>query len=83
MFQLVGMLVGSFLKLVLVSIAIGSPIAYFGLNGWLSDFAYRTEIGVWPFLGSGMVAVVIVLLTVAYQTIKAASTNPVNSLRYE
>jgi len=81
--QLVGMLVGSFMKLVLISILIGSPLAYLALNGWLGDFAYRTEIGVWPFLGSAGVAVVIVLLTVGYQTIKAASTNPVKSLRYE
>ncbi len=81
--RLVVMLSSSFVKLVLLSIVIASPVAYLALNSWLSDFAYRTSIGIWPFITSGGIAVLIVLLTVSYQTIKAASTNPVNSLRYE
>ncbi|MCE7992467.1 MAG: FtsX-like permease family protein [Roseivirga sp.] len=81
--RLVVMLSSSFVKLVLLSIVIASPVAYLALNSWLSDFAYRTSIGVWPFVSSGAIAVLIVLLTVSYQTIRAASTNPVNSLRYE
>lgn len=81
--RLVVMLSSSFVKLVLLSIVIASPVAYLALNSWLSDFAYRTSIGIWPFISSGAIAVLIVLLTVSYQTIKAASTNPVKSLRYE
>lgn len=81
--QLVYMLSASFLKLVLLAIAIGSPVAYLVLNEWLSDFAYHAPIGFWPFASSAVIAVLIVLMTVSYQTIKAASTNPVNSLRYE
>lgn len=81
--RLVVMLSSSFVKLVLLSIVIASPVAYLALNSWLNDFAYRTSIGVWPFISSGAIAVLIVLITVSYQTIKAASTNPVKSLRYE
>lgn len=81
--RLVVMLSSSFVKLVLLSIVIASPVAYLALNSWLSDFAYRTTIGLWPFVSSAMIAILIVLLTVSYQTIKAASTNPVKSLRYE
>lgn len=81
--RLVYMLSASFIKLVLLAILIASPVAYFALNSWLADFAYRTSIGIWPFISSGCIALVIVLLTVSYQTIKAAATNPVKSLRYE
>ncbi len=81
--RLVVMLSSSFVKLVLLSIVIASPVAYLALNSWLSDFAYRTSIGIWPFITSGGIAILIVLVTVSYQTIKAASTNPVKSLRYE
>lgn len=81
--RLVVMLSSSFVKLVLLSVVIASPVAYLALNSWLSDFAYRTAIGVWPFITSAGLAVLIVLLTVSYQTFRAASTNPVKSLRYE
>ena len=81
--KLVYMLSSSFIRLVLLSIVIASPVAYLALKTWLSDFAYRTGIGVWPFFSSAVIALLIVLLTVSYQTIKAAVANPVNSLRYE
>jgi putative ABC transport system permease protein len=81
--RLVVMLSSSFVKLVLLSVVIASPVAYIALNSWLSDFAYRTAIGIWPFITSAGLAVLIVLLTVSYQTFRAASTNPVKSLRYE
>jgi putative ABC transport system permease protein len=59
------------------------PIAYFVMNKWLHDFAYRIEISWWVFVLSGGVTLLIVLLTVCYQAIKAAMANPVESLRYE
>jgi putative ABC transport system permease protein len=72
-----------FLKLVLISIVIASPIAWFLMHKWLEDFAYRISIGWWVFAIVGFVAVLIALLTVSFQAIKAAVANPVKSLRTE
>jgi putative ABC transport system permease protein len=72
-----------FLKLVLVSVLIASPIAYYFMDKWLQDFAYRVDISWWIFALAGIVAIVIALLTVGYQSIKAALANPVKSLRTE
>jgi ABC-type antimicrobial peptide transport system permease subunit len=59
------------------------PIAYYAMNRWLQDFAYRIEIGPGTFILGGMLALVIALVTVSVQTIKAAMANPVDALRYE
>ena len=59
------------------------PIAYFAMNKWLQNFVYRFSLNVWIFIFSGLSALFIALLTVSYQTIKAATANPVDSLRYE
>ncbi len=72
-----------FLIKVLVANLIAWPVAYFAMNKWLQNFAYRAGISLWMFVASAALALVISLLTVSYQTIRAASTNPVNSLRYE
>lgn len=72
-----------FLKLVLVAILIASPIAWYAMNGWLKDFAYRVDIEWWIFVAAGLLVVLIALLTVCFQSIKAALMNPVNSLRSE
>jgi putative ABC transport system permease protein len=71
--------------LVLVCIAniIAWPIAYYFMNKWLQDFAYRIELSWWIFLLSGCIALLIALITVSYQAIKAAVANPIESLRYE
>jgi len=72
-----------FVKLVLISICIASPIAWWALNRWLMDFAYRTNISWWIFAVAGGVAVLIAIVTVSFQAIKAAVANPVKSLRTE
>ena len=72
-----------FLFLVLAAIIISFPISYYAMNSWLSDFAYRTGINIWIFIGAGSAALVIAFLTVCYRAIKAALANPVKSLRYE
>jgi putative ABC transport system permease protein len=72
-----------FLKLVLISILVASPIAWLLMHKWLQNFAYRISIGWWVFVLVGFVAVLIALLTVSFQAIKAALTNPVKSLRSE
>ena len=72
-----------FLKLVFISVVIASPIAGYFMNIWLQDFAYRVDISWWIFAVAGIMAILIALLTVGYQSIKAALANPVKSLRTE
>jgi len=81
--SVVGLLSKDFLKLVLIANVVAWPVAYVVMNNWLQDFAYRIEIGWWVFALAGGVALVIALLTVSFQALKAALANPVDSLRYE
>lgn len=71
------------MKLVTLATFIAIPIAWWGMNKWLEDFAYRIEIQWWMFLVSGALAIFIALLIVCLQAVKAATTNPVKSLRTE
>ena len=77
------MLSKDFLKLVFISILIASPVAWWAINKWLQDFAYKTSISWWVFALAGITALVIALITVSFQAIKAAISNPVKSLRTE
>ena len=79
----VGLLSKDFLKLVLVSIAIASPMAYWLMQKWLSDFAYRIDLRWWMFALAGGAAILVALVTVGLQSVKAALANPVKSLRSE
>lgn len=72
-----------FVKLVIIAILIGSPLAFWSMSKWLSSYAYRIHISIWIFLIAGTIAIVISLLTVSYQAIKTAIANPVKSLRTE
>ena len=81
--QIVQLLSKDFLRLVILGIIIASPIAYWAMNKWLQDFAYRVEISWWIFALAGIMAIVIALLTVSYQSVRAALANPVKSLRTE
>ncbi len=78
-----GLLARDFLKLVLISILIASPLAAWALHTWLKNYAYRIELQWWMFALAGLAAVGIAFLTVSFQSIKAALTNPVKSLRSE
>lgn len=80
---IVTLLSKDFVKLVLIAILIATPIAWWAMNKWLQDFAYRIEMQWWMFALAGVLAVVIALLTVSFQAIKAAVANPVDSLRDE
>jgi putative ABC transport system permease protein len=80
---IVGLLSKDFLKLVLISILIATPVAWYFMNNWLQDFAYRIQINWWVFVVAGIIAVFIALVTVSIQSIKAAIANPVKSLRTE
>ena len=77
------MLAKDFLKLVFVAIVLASPLAWWAMNEWLKDFAYRVDIEWWMFVAAGAVAVAIAFLTVSIQSIRAALSNPVKSLRSE
>jgi len=72
-----------FLRLVLVSFIIASPIAWFAMSKWLENYSYRIDIEWWVFLIAGLLAVLIAIITVSYQAIRAALANPVKSLRTE
>jgi ABC-type antimicrobial peptide transport system permease subunit len=72
-----------FMKLVLLAILISAPIAWYVMQNWLKGFAYRIDIKFWVFAIAGLAAVLIALLTVSFQAIKAALANPVKSLRTE
>jgi ABC-type antimicrobial peptide transport system permease subunit len=72
-----------FLLLVFVAMIIASPIAWLAMNNWLQDYEYRINISWWIFVVAGMLALLIALITISFQTIKTALTNPVKSLRAE
>ena len=80
---IVMMLSREFIKWVLIANAIAFPVAYFAMNRWLQNFAYRTSIGLWVFILSALLALILAVITVSFQAIKAAVANPVDSLRYE
>ena len=80
---IVGLLSKDFVKLVLVAILIATPLSWYFMDKWLNDFAYRIHIKWWMFVAAGLVALLIALLTVSFQAIKAALMNPVKSLRTE
>lgn len=77
------MLTEDFFKLVSIAIIISSPIAWWVMNLWLRDFAYRVSVSFWVFVLAGSLAIFIALLTVSFQAIKAAIANPIKSLRTE
>lgn len=81
--SIVALLSKDFLKLVLIAILLASPLAWYAMNRWLQDFAYRVDLSWWVFALAGLLAVGIALLTVSLQSIRAALVNPVKSLRSE
>ncbi len=81
--QIMVLFSAGFLKLVMISILIAIPSAWWIMNKWLSDFAYRVDIGVGIFINAGLISIAIVLISVSSQAIQAAIINPVKSLRTE
>ena len=81
--NIVNLLSTDFLKLVAISALIAFPLAWFAMNKWLQDFAYRTGVSWWIFLIAGILATLIALFTISFQAIRAAVANPVKSLRTE
>jgi putative ABC transport system permease protein len=81
--NIVSMLSKDFLWLVFIAAVIAMPVAWWAMSRWLQDFAFRISIGWWVFAAAGVIALLIALLTVSSQAIKAAIANPVKSLRTE
>ncbi len=81
--NIVSLLTREFILLVFIAISIASPLAYWGMSRWLQSFAFRVPIGLTVFIWAGVTALLIVLFTVSFQSIRGALANPVNSLRSE
>ena len=82
-FTLWKMLSKDFVVLVIISLAIVTPTAYYFMHRWLQNYQYRTEISWWVFALAGISAIIITIITVSFQSIRAAMANPVNSLKAE
>lgn len=82
-FELLSLLTKEFSRLILIAFVIAIPIAWYLGDLWLSDFAYKTNMGIGVFIIGGLSALVIAIITVSYHTIKAALSNPIKTLRYE
>ncbi|HRG79979.1 MAG TPA: ABC transporter permease, partial [Cyclobacteriaceae bacterium] len=70
-------------KLVLIAFVLAAPLAWYGIDWWLKDYTYKTDIGVGLYLMAGLVAFLIALATMSFQSFKAAASDPVKSLRSE
>jgi putative ABC transport system permease protein len=77
------MLLKEFVKWVLIASAISWPLAYYVMDLWLENFAYRTNIALWIFMVSGVLGLAVAVATVSFQSIKASIANPIDCLRYE
>ena len=82
-FRIMFMLTKDLMNMIFLSIVAAWPIVYLLMKKWLDNFAYRISLSIWIFLLSGLMALVIAMLTISYQSIKAATANPIDSLRYE
>lgn len=82
-FEMVKMLNYNFIKWVLIAFVIAVPIAWYSMNSWLQNFAYKAEINWWVFAFAGMMAFLIGIITISWQTFLAARRNPIEALRYE
>jgi putative ABC transport system permease protein len=81
--EVMAMLNKDFVKWVAVAFVIATPVAWYAMNLWLEDFAYRTSLSWWIFVLAGFLALVIALLTVSWHSYRAATRNPIEALRYE
>jgi putative ABC transport system permease protein len=80
---IVALLSKGLIKLVILAILIATPLAWWAMNSWLNDFAYHTDIGWWVFVIAGLASLLIALVTISFQAVKAALANPIKSLKTE
>lgn len=81
--QILTLLSKDFIRLVLIAVGIAMPLAAYFMHGWLNKFAYHVDISWWVYVATGLIAIVLAMLTVSYQSIRTARMNPVKSLRSE
>jgi putative ABC transport system permease protein len=81
--QIVNMMSGEFIRLVAIALSLSVPLAWYLIQQWLEDFAYKAPVGIMIFVYAGVSALCVAVLTVSYESIRAASGNPVNALRNE
>ena len=81
--NIVTLLARDFINLVVIAFVISLPVAWFVVNDWLQNFAYRINVNGWIFFAAGLLAAILALATISFQTIRAAIANPVKSLRTE
>ncbi|MEZ5196750.1 MAG: FtsX-like permease family protein [Bacteroidales bacterium] len=81
--EIVKLISFDFFKMVILSIVIASPIAWYAMSRWLERFAYKIDLSIWIFLLVGLLAIFLILLSTSYQAIKAAIRNPIDAIRYE
>ena len=81
--NIVALLSSGFIKLVMISIVIAVPLAWWLMRNWLDSFPYHVDVSIWVLLLSAFMVILIALLSVSYQTVKAAMVNPSKTLRYE
>ncbi|RYG19110.1 MAG: FtsX-like permease family protein, partial [Chitinophagaceae bacterium] len=81
--EIMALLSKGFMKLIIISILISLPIAYYIMNNWLQNYDMRTSLSWWLFTGAAFFALLISMLTVSWQTFSASRANPVDALKYE
>ena len=81
--NIIGLLNQEYVRKVILATLIAWPLGFYAMSKWLQNFHYRISLGIFPFLASGLLALVIALMTVSFQTFRAAAVNPVDSLHYE
>ncbi len=81
--SIVRLLTKEFLLLIVVSNIMAWPISWYAMNLWLENFAYRTDIGIFVFIGAGFSALIIALTVISVQSYRAAAVNPIDSIQYE
>jgi len=81
--EIMAMLNKDFIKWVVIAFVIATPIAWYAMHQWLQNFAYKTDLSWWVFAFAGLIVLVIALLTVSWQSWRAATRNPVKALKYE
>jgi putative ABC transport system permease protein len=81
--QIIALISKDFLRLVLIAFIIAVPLGWIGMNQWLQNFAYRTAISWWIFGAAALLMLVVAFITLSFQAVRAALTNPVKSLRSE
>jgi putative ABC transport system permease protein len=81
--QVVKLLISAYILQIIVAFIIAAPIGWYVMHGWLKNFAYKTGLSWWIFILTGIIALIIALVTVSWQSWKAATSNPVDSLRFE